>query len=565
MCVSVPLTRRIPGRLLLAIPPVVFLALFFVWPVVAILERGLRPAGHWELQPILGVMQDPAILRVLWFTIWESVLSTVLCVLVGLPGAALFARFRFRGRRLLWALLLVPFVLPTVVAGLAFLMLIGPSGVTGVDLAGSIWAILIAHVFFNYAVVVRTVGSAWASLGDDEVDAARTLGASPMRALLTVTLPRLRSALLAAASIVFLFSFTSFGIVMILGGVRQRTLEVEIYDQTARFLHLDTAAALAILQLVGVVAVLFLFGRARSRGSSQGAGGTSGGNARKARTPGERVFVVVNVGFMALFLGGPIAVLVLRSLWTSKGWGMGAYAALGSSRRGSTSFVAPLDAVGNSVRFALATMVISVLLGCCAAWALGRRGHGGRGGAASSHRRRAGRVLDSLTEGFLMIPLGTSAVTVGFGCLIALADPPLELRSSTWMLPIAHSVIALPFVVRLLVPAVRSIDPELREVASLLGASRTRVWTTVDLPLLRRQIAVAAGFAFAVSLGEFGATSFLVRAHDVTVPIAIYRALGRPGGDNLSQAMALAVILMVVIAAVVVVIDRLRPQTSAEF
>ena len=133
------------------------------------------------------------------------------------------------------------------------------------------------------------------------------------------------------------------------------------------------------------------------------------------------------------------------------------------------------------------------------------------------------------------------------------------------MLPIAHSVIALPFVVRLLVPAVRSIDPELREVASLLGASRTRVWTTVDLPLLRRQIAVAAGFAFAVSLGEFGATSFLVRAHDVTVPIAIYRALGRPGGDNLSQAMALAVILMVVIAAVVVVIDRLRPQTSAEF
>ena len=165
----------------------------------------------------------------------------------------------------------------------------------------------------------------------------------------------------------------------------------------------------------------------------------------------------------------------------------------------------------------------------------------------------------------MMIPLGTSAVTVGFGCLIALADPPLDLRSSRWMLPIAHSVIALPFVIRILVPALRSIDPVLRDAASSLGASRLRVWWTIDLPIVRRQLAVAAGFAFAVSLGEFGATMFLVRADDVTVPVAIYRALGRPGGDNFSQAMALSVILMGVVALVVVAIDRLRPPTSAEF
>jgi len=560
-----PLRRRIPWRALLALPPLVFLALFFAWPVVAIVMRGLRPAGSWNLTVIVEVVRDPAIARVMWFTVWESVLSTLLCVLVGLPGAALFARFEFLGRRVLWALLLVPFVLPTVVAGLAFLTLIGPAGITGVELTGTIWAILIAHLFFNYAVVVRTVGAAWAGLGDSEVDAARTLGASPLRALLTITIPRLRSAVLAAASIVFLFSFTSFGIVMILGGVRQRTIEVEIYDQTARFLHLDVAAALSIMQLVGVILVLMLFGRARRPSVDGSVDRADTRPSRRPRTVGERAFVGANLLFMALFLGGPLTVLVVRSFSTSKGWGFDAYSTLGSSRRGSSSFVSPLDAVGNSLRFALVTMVISVLLGCCAAWALARPPRTSSGSSTVKHRFGAARVFDSVTEGFLMIPLGTSAVTVGFGCLIALADPPLDLRSSWWMLPIAHSVIALPFVARLLVPAVRSIDPKLREVASLLGAGKLSVWLTIDLPMIRRQIAVAAGFAFAVSLGEFGATSFLVRARDVTVPIAIYRSLGRPGGDNLSQAMALAVILMAVIAVVVVLIDRLRPPTSAEF
>jgi thiamine transport system permease protein len=402
-------------------------------------------------------------------------------------------------------------------------------------------------------------------MGESEVEAARTLGASRLRSLLTITLPRLRSSVLAAASIVFLFSFTSFGIVMILGGVRQRTIEVEIYDQTARFLHLDVAAALSIMQLVGVVMILVLFSRARRSRSNFASDHAGTPRSRRARTLGERAFVGVNLLFMGLFLGGPLAVLVLRSFSTSDGWGLRAYSGLGSSRRGSSAFVAPLDAVGNSMRFAFATMAISVLLGCCAAWALARPRRVSSGRAVLKQRISAGSVFDSLTEGFLMIPLGTSAVTVGFGCLIALADPPLDLRSSWWMLPIAHSVIALPFVARLLVPAVRSIDPELRDAAALLGAGKFRVWFTVDLPMIRRQIAVAAGFAFAVSLGEFGATSFLVRARDVTVPIAIYRSLGRPGGDNLSQAMALAVILVAVIAVVVLIIDRLRPPTSAEF
>ena len=164
-----------------------------------------------------------------------------------------------------------------------------------------------------------------------------------------------------------------------------------------------------------------------------------------------------------------------------------------------------------------------------------------------------------------MVPLGTSAVTVGFGFLIVFDEPPLNLRSSLWLIPIAHAIIAMPFVVRLLVPALRSIDPKLREAAATLGASPRRVWWSVEVPILGRAFAAAAGFAFAISLGEFGATAFLVRPDRPTLPIAIYRALGRPGESNFGQAMAMSVVLMGLTVVVMLVIDRFRPPGVAEF
>ena len=552
-----PLIRRTPWLLVLAIPPLVFLALFFAWPVLAIVDRGLRPTGSFQLDVFSEVLSDPNIRAVGWFTLWESVLSTLLCLLLGIPGAAVFARFSFRGRRALWALLLVPFVMPTVVVAVAFLTLIGPDGVTGIHLTGTIWAILIAHVFFNYAIVVRTVGAAWMTLDDAQLEAARDLGASPLRGFLRVTLPQLRSSIVAAGSIVFLFAFTSFGIVVLLGGVHQRTLEVEIYDQTARFLNLDVAAALAIVQLVGVVLLLVVFGRVQSGREQTVERGSQAVMIRPPRSPSEWVFVGANLAFIVLVLLSPLVVLIVRSLHGVDGWSLDAYSTLRDARRGSTSFIAPVEAVTNSLRFATATTVMAVILGGCASWALCSR-EGRRVRSASS-------ITRSVTETALMVPLGASAVTVGFGCLIALDAPPLDLRSSSWMLPIAHTVIALPLVIRVLLPAIRSIDPNLLEAGESLGASRLRLWWSVELPLVWRQLVVAAGFAFAVSLGEFGATMFLVRADDPTLPIAIYRTLGRPGADNFSQALALSVILMAVTAAVVLVVDRLRPNGSSEF
>lgn len=537
----------------LVAPPLLFLVVFFVWPVTAIIVRGLRPDGVWDLSAIGDVVTDPVIRRVAWFTLWQAVASTVLTIVVGLPGAALFARYQFAGKRVLWAALLVPFVLPTVVVGVAFLGVLGPNGVSGADLSGTIWAVLIAHVFFNYAVVVRTVGGYWATLDPRVEAAARTLGASPWRTFREVTWPLLRPAVAAAGSIVFLFTFTSFGVVLILGGIRQRTLEVEIYDQTSRFLRLDVAAGLALVQLVVVVAALAWFSRTQQRRAVVLDRRPARETARRPTGWRARTFVAANLVFIALLLGTPLGVLVAKSFSTPDGWGLANYQALDTARRGSSAFVAPLEAVINSLLFALAATVIAVLLGGCAAWAIA--------GARGQRERRWARWTDTV----LMIPLGTSAVTVGFGFLIAFDEPPLNLRSSVWLIPLAHAVVALPFVVRLLVPALRSIDPTLREAAGVLGASPARVWREIDLPVVGRALTAAAGFAFAVSLGEFGATVFLARADRPTLPIAIFRALGRPGALEFGQAMALSVILMVMTVVVLVVVDRLRPAGSTEF
>ncbi len=531
--------------------PLGFFVVFFAWPVVAIVTRGLRVDGAWDLSPVADVVTDPVIRRVAWFTLWQAVLSTLVTLVVGLPAAALFARWSFRGKRLIWAALVVPFVLPTVVVGIAFLGVIGPSGTLGVDLSGTVWAILVAHVFFNYAVVVRTVGGFWAGLDPAREEVARVLGASPWRAFREVTWPLLRPAVAAAASIVFLFTFTSFGVVLILGGVANRTIEVEIYDQTARFLRLDVAAGLALVQLVVVVVALAWFARTQQRRAVALRPVSAAVTARPVRGWRARTFLVANLAVMVVLLAVPLATLVAKSLRVpGGGWGTDFYSALGENPRGSTAFVPPLEAVANSLSIALMATVLAVVLGGLAAWAI----VAGGGGAGWQW-----------VDAALMVPLGTSAVTVGFGFLLALGRPPLDLRDSLWLVPIAHAIVAIPFVIRLLVPALRAIDPRLREAAAVLGAEPRRVWREVDLPVVRRALAAAAGFAFAVSLGEFGATVFLAQVDRPTLPVAIYRFLGRPGPFEFGQAMALATVLMAVTVVVVLAIDRVRPAGSAEF
>ena len=161
----------------LALVPLGFLAVFFFYPVAAIVGRGLAPDGHVDLDPLGTIVTDASLRHVVWFTLWQATASTLLTVLVAMPGAYVLARYEFPGRRVVRALVTVPFVLPTVVVGSAFVGLLGPGGpLAGLGLDQTVWAILVAHVFFNYAVVVRTVGGLWSHLdprGGGGADARR--------------------------------------------------------------------------------------------------------------------------------------------------------------------------------------------------------------------------------------------------------------------------------------------------------------------------------------------------------------------------------------------------------
>jgi thiamine transport system permease protein len=509
------------GRAATVAVPAAFLAVFFGWPLLAILERSLVVDGALDVP--LDVLTRRSTLEVAWFTLWQATVSTTLTLVAALPLAWALGRFSFRGRGIVEALVLVPFVLPTVVVATAFLALL-PDG-----LERNVWAILLAHVFFNVAVVVRVVGAYWAGLDRRVDDAAATLGASPAQRHLLVTAPLLAPAVASAASIVFLFCFTSFGVIVVLGGIRYATLEVEIYNQAARLFDLRAASALALLQLAAVAATVLVSGRLERR-----VGGGSSGMPPPHPTGRERPAVALAVGTsLALLALAPLA-LVVRSFRVGDGYGLDHYGSL--LEETPALLVVPWHAIANSLLFAAGATIVALAVGIPAAIAVAR----GRGG------------MDAL----VMLPLGASAAMLGFGFLLAFDAPPLDLRSSAAIVPVAQALVAIPFVVRSLVPALRAVRVRLGEAAAVLGASPWQVRREIELPLLARPLAVAAGLAFAVALGEFGATVFVSRADWPTVPVAIFRFLGRPGADNVGTAMALSVALMMVVAVVALLSDR---------
>ena len=241
------------------------LAVFFVLPVGGMLAQGLWPDGRFDPGAVVDVLARPRTGRVVWFTVWSAGLATVISVLLGLPAAYALHRLDFPGRSVVRALLLVPFVLPTVVVGVAFRQLLGEAGPLGfLGLDGTPAAIIAGLTFFNVAVVIRAVGASWESLDVRPAEAAAALGASPRQVFLTVTLPALRPAIVSAASVVFLFCATSFGVVLTLGGLRYSSVETEIYLLTTQLLDLPAAAALSIVQLVAITALLALAARLRA-------------------------------------------------------------------------------------------------------------------------------------------------------------------------------------------------------------------------------------------------------------------------------------------------------------
>ncbi|MDP1779010.1 MAG: iron ABC transporter permease, partial [Anaerolineales bacterium] len=481
------------SRLLLWLAPILFLLSFFFHPLSKILILAFNTSA-------LTKANFQLILPTVSFTFYQATLSTILTFVLGLPSAILFSRFNFRGKSLLRALTAVPFMLPTVVVASSFNALFGNHGWLNVErltfnVSSSTFhflLILLAHIFYNTTIVIRIVGNALSRLDPKLEGAARSLGADTFRVWKNITLPLLRPSLLAAALLVFMFDFTSFGVILLLGGLNFSTLEVEIYLRVLKLPNLPLAALLSIVQLVFTLIFSILYTRTINQVTTQTAPRFS--TARPPKTLRERIFVFTFYLLLVTFFSLPLTSLPIRSLTRLEadrgqrgevqyGFTTDYYKELFINRRGSLFYVPPIQAARNSLGYASLTVLLSLALGYPAAYALAKP-------------TRLEKFLDPL----IMLPLGASAVMLGLGFIISFG----RALASPWFVPIAHTLVALPFVIRTLQPALASIPERLRQAASTLGASPFRVWQTVDFPILSRATLSAATFAFTVSLGEFG-------------------------------------------------------------
>ena len=491
------------------LPAGVLFVTFFVVPLIVLTIQGVT-SSH-----IARLLSEAITSDVWWFTTWQALASTAATLVVAMPATWLIARHDFRGRRPLMALLTLPFLLPTVVVGVAFLAILPSS------LRYTAFAVILAHTYFNIAVFVRVVGPVWATVPQTLLHAAHSLGASSFVAFRTVTIPLLRRALLSALGITFLFCFTSYGVVRILGGPRLATVETEIYLRAVGLGDIGLAIALGILQMTFLVAVALLI--ARLGGSRK----FSVPRSVSVNTSTNRVAVTATI--YATLAVAPLAAVFFRSFTVNGRTSWSGWHQVFTGEFGK--------AVLQSLEYATVAAAISMVIGY---------------GIAHTVVHRNMRLLESVTASTLTV----SSVTLGLALIITFDTPPFDLRSWWLITPIAHVLVALPIVVRTITPVVASIPVGLSHASATLGASPLRSWLGVQWPLARPAVLAAGAMSFAVSIGEFGATSFLTRRSSETMPVAIDRLLGRPGDLNQLGAYAMSSILIVVCALAVMLLDR---------
>jgi len=519
-------------KLLWAIP-LTFVAVLFYWPIAKVTSLGF--SGDW-----LDMFTETKTLQLVWFTLWQAAVSTLVTLVIAIPGAYLLYRRYFPGQSLIKALVTVPFVLPSIVVAVGFTVFRNVHefwielGLT--FLTDPVYWIIAAHVFVNYSIAVRTIGGVWATMDFEIEEAAELDGAGRLRRLLAISLPQLRPAIFSASALVFLFSATSFGIVLVLGGGQVQTIETAIYFSATQFLDLERAAALVLIQTL-ITAVAFFVGSSLAKGTvglEQVFEGTRRPRVDLRDWPATVITVCIILGLLVM----PMLLVVVESFRLGDGWGFTNFANLGTRGARDLLNISVLDAASNSLRNMVVAAGISFALGTLISWLLVR-------------------TRQKLLDLVFLIPLGISSVVLGFGFLVSFDAAWLPLRSSWLIVPLAQALIALPMVIRLVYPALVSIGKEPIEQASLDGASSWQIWRFVESGMIKGVLLTAAGYSAIISVGEFGASSFLAYGSEGTIPTLLFRLIARPGEQNYGMAMAVSAILIVFVWCVTTMLSRL--------
>jgi thiamine transport system permease protein len=498
----------------------------------------LGVSGDW-----LSRLLEPKTLEVVWFTIWQAALSTVVTVIIAIPGAYLLYRRHFPGQQLVRALITVPFVLPSIVVAVGFTVFRSVhefyQGLGLTFLAEPVYWIIAAHVFVNYSIAVKTIGGVWATMDSDIESAAELDGAGRLRTLVSISLPQLKPAIYSASALIFLFAATSFGIVLVLGGGQVQTIETAIFFAATQRLDLELAAALVLVQTL-ITAVAFFVGTKLAKGSfglEQVFEGSRKPNVDRRDFLALLISVAIWVGLLAM----PLILVLVRAFDVRGNFGFENFMNLGTRGARDLLNITFIDAAENSLRNMAVAAITAFVLGTLMSWLL---------------IRTRFRSLDLL----FLVPLGVSSVVLGFGFLVSFDASWFPLRSSWLIVPLAQALIALPMVIRLVHPALVSMGKEPIEQAQLDGASSWQSWQFIESKMIRGVLLTSLGFAAIISIGEFGASSFLANGSQATIPTLLFRLISRPGEQNYGMAMAVSAILIVLSAVVVFLVSRVPKE-----
>ena len=547
----------------LSTPALLILTFLFFIPLLIILSKSfINDSNHFSFNNFITILTNPYIIRVLSFTILQATISTLGALVIGLPGAYLLANYSFKGKKIIKAISSIPFILPSILVVLGFVIFYGNKGVLNslmvslfrlenppIKILYTFSAIILAHTFYNFPIVLSIVSSFWSHLPRKTALAAATLGASRVKVFTTITFPRLLPAILSASALVFLFCFSSFAILLVLGGGPQfTTIEVEIYQRARMMGDISGASALALISIIIAIIILSFYlasQRKMSNTEELESFRKVDNSLREIKKFRNKSIVTLYTIFTSVFVLGPLLSIIYRSFFAQVSRTSKMTFSLDNYRKlfSSTSLFDGIafSSLLQSMSIAFIVALISTMMGVMLSSRI------------SSSMKKSNLSL----EIFAMLPMAVSSVVLGLGYYIISLFQPNGSSYKILLVILAHVVITSPFVLRTMLPSYRRIPFSYRQASLTLGASVKTTFFSIEIPLLKGAIATSAAFAFAISMGEINATLVLADSSITTLPLVLYRLIG---SYNFASACALGSILMVICLIMFFTVELIKKE-----
>ena len=546
---------KVRGELML-IPAFLFILIIFYIPLGGILVKGIQnEQGFFSLDGIVEILKSSYYRKIISFTFFQAIISTILSVAIGLPGAWIMSHFAFPGKKLIKAVITIPFILPSILVVLGFVLFFGKNGMLNnflnklgfedLKVLYSFKAIIFAHIFYNFPIAIRIISSLWSKIPESQMMAAKSLGAGKIKVFTTVTLHQILPAVLTSAMIIFIYCFMSFAIILVLGGGPQlSTVEVEVYRLAKVSLELNRGSSLALIQSSLTLLFMFLYSSLEKYKSYE-----EKLLARKPQTLHKlqfdikSLFILIYFLFVLLLIVAPPLSVILESFKESRSLSGGKQFSLYwykqiffPDNRGTYGKIA-FSSLKNSLFYAVSTIIFTLPISTLVSWVITRKK----------------LTFPGLTELIFLLPLGISSVILGLSYMRLGNMLPNSFRGSALLVILVHSAISLPLVFKPVLSIFRKIKRSIREAALNLGASGLRAFWDIELPLIKSGLLTGATFAFAVSIGEMNATLMLSQPGTATLPISIYRLIG---SYKFFGACALGTVLMFICLIAFMAIDK---------